>query len=219
MIDTFFLRQQNQFRVNGSGQSQASRFCALHQVEGSKARFWLPRVRASAFSTTRRLNLRRIAWWPNEMGWKSGSNSARWIISRFPAASFNLIVHPVSNPFVPNVRPVWRECFRVLRQGGSLRSGFANQTMYIFDQNKAAEGTFVVSNQLPYSDLASRSEESLAALLKAGEPLEFSHTLEDQIGGQIDAGFVLAGFYEDRGPDRPLNQYIPLFVATRAGKP
>lgn len=139
-------------------------------------------------------------------------------LSRFPDASFDLIVHPVSNLFVPNVRPVWRECFRVLRHHGSLLSGFANPAMYIFDQTKAANGKFVVSNQLPYSDLASRSETSLAAFLKAGEPLEFSHTLEDQIGGQIDAGFVLAGFYEDRWPDHPLDQYISLFVATRARK-
>lgn len=34
-------------------------------------------------------------------------------------ASFDLIFHPCSNTFVPDVRPVWRECFRVLRPGGS----------------------------------------------------------------------------------------------------
>ena len=33
---------------------------------------------------------------------------------------------PVSNVFVPDVRPVWREAFRVLRPGGSLLSGFMN---------------------------------------------------------------------------------------------
>jgi hypothetical protein len=117
------------------------------------------------------------------------------------------------------VRPVWRECFRVLRQGGSLLSGFANPAMYIFDQGKAADGKFVVSNKLPYSDLASRSQESLEAFLKTGEPVEFSHTLEDQIGGQIDAGFVLAGLYEDQWPDHPLGQYLPMFIVTRARKP
>lgn len=140
-------------------------------------------------------------------------------LSRFADASFDLIVHPVSNLFVANVRPVWRECFRVLRRGGSLISGFANPAMYIFDQDKAADGKFVVSNKLPYSDLVSRSQESLEIFLKTGEPMEFSHTLEDQIGGQIEAGFVLAGLYEDRWPDHPLDRYLPLFIATRAGKP
>jgi len=41
-------------------------------------------------------------------------------LSAFPAASFDLIVHPVSNTFVPDVRPVWREAHRVLRPGGDL---------------------------------------------------------------------------------------------------
>lgn len=140
-------------------------------------------------------------------------------LSLFPDASFDLIVHPVSNLFIANVRPVWRECFRVLRQGGSLLSGFANPAMYIFDLDNAADGNFAVSNTLPYSDLVSRSQMSLEAFLKTGEPVEFSHTLEDQIGGQTDAGFVIVGLYEDQWPDHPLDRYFPLFIATRAHKP
>ena len=34
----------------------------------------------------------------------------------FPDARFGLIFHPVSNVFAPDVRPVWHEAFRVLRQ-------------------------------------------------------------------------------------------------------
>ena len=45
-------------------------------------------------------------------------------LSMFARASFDLIVHPCSNCFVPDVRPVWRECFRVLRPGGILLAGF-----------------------------------------------------------------------------------------------
>ncbi len=30
--------------------------------------------------------------------------------------SFDLIIHPVSNTFVPNVLPVWKEAYRVLSQ-------------------------------------------------------------------------------------------------------
>src|SRR5205085_1973198 len=36
-------------------------------------------------------------------------------LAAFPDARFDLIVHPCSNMFVPDVRPVWREAFRVLR--------------------------------------------------------------------------------------------------------
>ena len=49
-----------------------------------------------------------------------------------------------------------------------------------------------------------------------GEPLCFGHTLDDQIGGQLAAGFVLTGFFEDRDPGHPLAKYLPTFIATRA---
>ena len=49
-------------------------------------------------------------------------------------------------------------------------------------------------------------------------PLEFSHSLEDQIGGQLEAGFILVGFYEDQ-QNSPLGKYMPGYYATRAVKP
>ena len=68
----------------------------------------------------------------------------------------------------------------------------------------------------------SLSEEEKRRYAEEGEPFEFSHTLEDQIGGQLDAGFVLTGFYEDTYDDQdgePLSQFMDLFIATRAVKP
>lgn len=56
----------------------------------------------------------------------------------------------------------------------------------------------IVRYDLPHSDLASLPPSELQAKMERGEPLEFSHSLEDQIGGQIEAGFVIRGFYEDR---------------------
>jgi hypothetical protein len=40
-------------------------------------------------------------------------------------------------------------------------------------------------------------------LLDDLQPLEFSHTLEAQIGGQIEAGFVISGFLEELSFGRP----------------
>lgn len=54
-------------------------------------------------------------------------------LSCFPDETFDLIVHPVSNAFVPEVLPVWREAHRVLRQGTHLLSGFVNPVVYLFD--------------------------------------------------------------------------------------
>jgi len=136
----------------------------------------------------------------------------------FADASFDFIFHPVSNLFVPDVRPVWAEAFRVLRRGGVMLAGFLNPVVYIFDFNLAEQGILQVTYSLPYSDLASLSEEERQRFIANAEPLEFSHTLEDQIGGQLDAGFVLTGSYEDYAPGEALDKYTPTFIATRALK-
>ncbi|MGW8249475.1 MAG: class I SAM-dependent methyltransferase [Anaerolineales bacterium] len=136
----------------------------------------------------------------------------------FQDGSFDLIFHPVSNVFVPDVLPVWQEAFRVLRRGGSLLAGVTNPTLYIFDLIKLDQGELEVRYSLPYSDLESADETARQYYAEQDYPLEFSHTLEDQIGGQLQAGFVLTGFYEDKDPENILSQYMPTFIATRAAK-
>lgn len=41
-------------------------------------------------------------------------------LSRFADASFDLIFHPCCNVFIPDPLPVWRECFRVLKEGANF---------------------------------------------------------------------------------------------------
>lgn len=143
-------------------------------------------------------------------------------LSRFESESFDLIFHPCSNCFMENLAPIWRECFRVLRRGGSLLSGFNNPIVYIFDRfAEEKEGVLKVRHKLPYSDLESLNEVEKAELTAKKEAFEYSHSLETQIGGQIEAGFLIAGFYEDSWNDeaRLLNKYAPSFIATKAIKP
>jgi SAM-dependent methyltransferase len=135
---------------------------------------------------------------------------------------FDLIFHPVSNVFVPDVRPIWLEAYRVLRTGGSLLAGFTNPFLYLFDDDLAQRnGVLQVRYALPYSDLESLDKMQREALIDAGETLEFSHTLEAQIGGQLEAGFILTDFYEDRFGEEAgdlLSKFAPTFIATRAIK-
>jgi SAM-dependent methyltransferase len=140
-------------------------------------------------------------------------------LSAFPAGRFGLVFHPCSNCFVPDVRPVWREAARVLRPGGVLLAGFTNPVLYLFDDPKMERGEFEVRHRIPYSDVTSLTDEERRRYTDADQPLCFGHTLGDQIGGQLDAGLVLTGFYEDGGGEWKLSEYIPCFIATRAVKP
>jgi len=142
-------------------------------------------------------------------------------LSAFPEGRFAVIVHPVSNCFIPDVHPVWREAFRVLRRKGVLLSGFNNPVVYIFDEKPYLDGVLIVKHTLPYSDIVSLSEEEKQQHIDNGEPFEFSHMLEDLIGGQLKAGFLLDGFYEDydkKETNDALSKYMTRYIATRAIK-
>lgn len=139
-------------------------------------------------------------------------------LSLFADESFDLIVHPVSNLFVPDIRPVWQEAYRVLKKGGALLSGFMNGFDYLFDWTKADAGILEVRYPLPYSDLTSLSEEERAERYGADAALEFGHSLEAQIGGQLEAGFVITGFKEERKSGQPIAAWMPSYCATRAVK-
>ncbi len=137
----------------------------------------------------------------------------------FSDSSFDLIVHPVSNTFAADILPVWKEAYRVLSPEGTLISGFDNPLTHIFDYEEYEKGILKVSYSIPYSDIESLPKDRLKRQLEAREPLEFGHTLEDQIKGQIDAGFIISGFYEDNsGGKELLDRYIDTFMATKAEK-
>ncbi|MCR9277936.1 MAG: class I SAM-dependent methyltransferase [Pseudomonadaceae bacterium] len=140
-------------------------------------------------------------------------------LSVFADASFDVIVHPVANVFAANLAPVWQECARVLRPGGRLLSGFMNPDFYLFDHEAIEDGApLEVRFPLPFADSKNLPADELARRVERGEPLEFSHSLEEQIGGQLAAGFSIAGFYEDRWDDEasPLNRFMPTSMATLA---
>ncbi|MBI2786867.1 MAG: class I SAM-dependent methyltransferase [Legionella longbeachae] len=54
-------------------------------------------------------------------------------------SSFDYIIHPISNLYVSNLKPVWEECYRVLRTKGILLASFYNPILFVFDKNKEDE--------------------------------------------------------------------------------
>jgi SAM-dependent methyltransferase len=138
-------------------------------------------------------------------------------LSAFADETFDFIFHPVSNLFIPEIRPVWHEAFRVLRHGGTMLAGFMNPVFYMFDLDKADNGILEVKHKLPYAD--SEHPEEAEKLIADGDALEHSHTLTEQLGGQMDVGFHIIGFYEDYHSISAVSKYTPTYIATRALKP
>lgn len=137
-------------------------------------------------------------------------------LSVFDNESFDCIVHPWSNGYVDNVLPVWKECARVLKKNGILLAGFGNPIECIFNISKLERGVFSVENSIPYADIEHMDDPETRAIVEADGYL-WGHTLEDQIQGQIDAGFAIVGFYEDIG-GTALDKYISSSIATKAIK-
>ena len=73
---------------------------------------------------------------------------------------------------------------------------------------------------LPFADTKHLSDAEIKKRQAKGQALEFSHSLQTQIAGQLDAGLLLAGFYEDHWDTQatPLNDYMPTSMATLAIK-
>jgi len=130
----------------------------------------------------------------------------------FDNDSFDLIFHPVSNCYIEDVMHVWRECHRVLKKGGRLMAGLDNGLNFIFDKDERT-----IKYRLPFNPL--RDRKLLEELEKNDDGIQFSHTLEEQIRGQIKAGFKLLDLYEDTNGTGLLHDYgVPTFWATLAEK-
>lgn len=136
-------------------------------------------------------------------------------LSVFADESFDLIFHPVSNLFIHEIRPVWKEAYRVLRHGGAMLSGLMQPLVYIFDFEELDKGNMIIKHKIPYSDIEVYGMEKLG---QEDRPAEFGHSLTDQLAGQMDAGFAIVGLYEDRHNDLKISEYIDTYIVTRAIK-
>ncbi len=132
----------------------------------------------------------------------------------WPDGSFDLIFHPVSNCYVREVAPIWRECARVLRPGGLLMAGLDNGFNYLFEDE---DDESHVTGFLPFDPL--KNEKQMQELLAGDYGVQFSHDISEQIGGQLRAGFRLLDVYDDTNGSGLLHEHgVPCFWATLARK-
>ena len=108
----------------------------------------------------------------------------------FDDASFDIIFHPVSNCYVRDVAPIWQECLRVLRPGGRLLAGFDNGINYLVGEDEER-----IVHKMPFDPLSDPA--IMEECMRDDLGVQFSHTLTEQLGGLLKAGFTLRDLYED----------------------
>lgn len=131
----------------------------------------------------------------------------------FEDGEFDIIFHPVSNSFVEDVMPIWRECARVLKKGGILLAGLDNGINFAYSEDETR-----MENVLPFNPL--RNEKQCEQIRQEGTTgYEFSHTIEEQIGGQLKVGFKLVDIFGDTNGYGILHEHnIQTFYATKSIK-
>ena len=130
----------------------------------------------------------------------------------FDDESFDIIFHPVANCYNENVYHVWKECYRVLKKGGILLAGLDNGLSFAFDEEETK-----ICHKLPYNPLKDKALYNESIKNEWG--VQFSHTIEEQIDGQLRAGFNLTNIYQDINTTGLLHDFnVPTFYATRVVK-
>ena len=130
----------------------------------------------------------------------------------FSDGVFDIIFHPVSNCYIKDVYHVFRECCRVLKSGGVLLCGLGNEVNYIVNDDET-----MIVNKMPFDPLENPAY--LKQLTDDDDGVQFSHTVAEQIGGQLEAGFILTDIYGDTNGNGRLHELnIESYIATRAVK-
>ena len=131
----------------------------------------------------------------------------------FPDETFDLIFHPVSNCYVEEVKPIYKEAFRILKHGGIFLAGLDNGINFLVDEEEKT-----IINTMPFNPLKNEMQRKQLEDQDCG--MQFSHTLGDLIGGQLEAGFHLTHLYGDTNGSGYLHEKnVETYLATRAVKP
>ena len=122
-------------------------------------------------------------------------------LSRFSDGTFDLILNPPSLFYVPNVMPVFIECYRVLKYGGIFIAHLPNPINYMCNYD-SEKNVYTVCNTLPFV-----SHEHDKACAEA-RWVEYGHTWDSYLGGQTRCGFAIIGCIEGYYADDPCDSWL-----------
>lgn len=114
-------------------------------------------------------------------------------LSMLPAAGFDIVIHPVSTCYLPDVAPVFREVARVTRRGGLYVSQHKSPASLQATLEPNGHGRYEIEHPLR---LGGPLPPAAPAPLREAGTLEYVHSLEALLGGICRAGFVIEDVVE-----------------------
>ena len=93
---------------------------------------------------------------------------------------------------------------------------FVKEELFLFEPDFKKEDFLISRHPLPFNPLKDLSQEELEQKQNMQMPLAFSHTLTEQIGELIKAGFEITDIYEDCDGGGLIDKYMNAYVAVRA---
>ncbi|KHD44800.1 class I SAM-dependent methyltransferase [Streptococcus hongkongensis] len=132
----------------------------------------------------------------------------------FEDDSFDIVFCPVSNVYIEDLDMMYHEAYRVLRKGGLLMIGYMNPWIYMYDGDEVwdqPEKELVLKYKIPFN--SRQLEEAGELTIDPEFGYEFSHTLEEQIRGQLKNGFAMIDFYESKDSRNRLSQFGSDYLA------
>jgi SAM-dependent methyltransferase len=118
-------------------------------------------------------------------------------------ASFDIVVHPVSTCYVPDVMPVFQEVARVLSPGGIYISQHKSPTSLQASHRRNATACYQIEHSYYRSDpIPAPTQQSAASQrLRERGAVEYLHRLEQLIGGICRNRMVIEDFIEPMHAD------------------
>ncbi len=129
---------------------------------------------------------------------------------------FDIVIHPVSTCYVPNVAPVFKEVGRITRPGGLYISQHKQPVSLQASLDPNEKGYYEIQHRYyrTQSIPSVKSESKNAQRLREKGAIEFVHRWEQIIGGICHSGFVIEDLSE---PMHAQEQSTSGSFADRAG--
>ena len=127
----------------------------------------------------------------------------------FEDDEFDVIVCPVSLVYARELFPIYLEMARVLKKGGILLLGMDNGINFITNDEERIE------NYFPFDPIANKDQEKIMIANDCG--YQFSHNLEETIGGLLRVGFRIEDLFDDYNSEGRFKELkIPSYFALKA---